>query len=204
VTVTIFQRIVTGRMVEAAVRDHCQRWSPDYVAEVSEQSGRDRCDLPTFRSYLPALDLDKFEEDQVPACVIVAPGTMRPPAKRGHLWYVTWQLSIGCVVSGQDRDNTFELVPLYAAAVRALMVQHPSLGVDWVDGVSWLGERYDELDTDDSRTIAAASVTFAIDVPSAVDSRGGPAAPSADPCEAPGEWGTVQDHGTTTESRDGT
>lgn len=200
---SVFQTIITGRHVEAAVRDHCQRWSPDYVAEVSEQSGRDRCDLPAFRSYLPALDLDKFEEDQVPACVIVAPGTLRQPERRGTLYYVTWQLSIGCIVSGRDRDNTFELVPLYAAAVRALMVQHQTLGVDWVDGVTWLGERYDELGTDDSRTIAAASVTFGITVPSAVDSRGGPAKPSADPCAPPGEWGTVQDHGTTTESRDG-
>lgn len=193
-----FGRIITGADVEAAAREHIRRWSPDYLAEVGDQNGRGRIALPGFRSYVPAVDLDRFAEDQVPACVIVAPGTLREPEKRRGAWYMTWTLSVGCVVSGRDRDSTFALLPLYAAAVRALMVQRPAMGVDFVDGVSLLGERYDELDTDDARTLAAGSVTFGIDVPSAVDSRGGITEPSVTPATAPGDWGLVDTVGITT------
>jgi hypothetical protein len=210
----VFQPIITGADVEVAVRDHIRRWARDYLGEIAFRSGRARGALPVFRSYLPALDLDKFTEDQVPACVIASPGTLVQPVKRRGTYYTTWQVGVGCVVSGQDRDNTFALLPLYAAAVRACMVQHPALGVDFIDGVTWLGERYDELDTNDLRTLAAGSVTFGIDVPSAVDSRGGPTAPSVVPTGGPpvpageqpppadpGEWGTVQEVIITTTSK---
>lgn len=208
---SVFRPIVTGGMVERAVRDTVKRWSRDYLAEVGFQNGRGRGALPNFRSYVPALDLEKFTEDQVPSCVIVAPGTLSEPVKHRSAYYATWQVGVGCVVSGQDRDNTFELLPLYAAAVRAILIQNPALGVDFVDGVSWLGERYDELSTNDLRTLAAGSVTFGITVPSAVDSRGGPAAPSVVPPSVPGvetpppadpgEWGTVRNPEATTTSK---
>lgn len=189
---TIYQPIITGHDLEAAARDHLMLWSPDYLAEVGFQSGRARGDLAAFRSFLPALDLDKFAEDQVPSCVIVAPGLAEQPVKHGTKYRVRWQIGVGCVVSGQDRDNTFELTQLYAAAVRAAMIQHPSLGTDYIEGVVWLGERYDELGHDDARTLMAGSVTFGVDVPAAVDSRGGRPVPSGDPTAPVPAWGTVQ------------
>lgn len=195
---TVYQQIITGHHVERAVRDTVRLWTPDYLAEVAEQNGRARGDLPTFRSFLPALDLDRFSEDQIPSCVIVSPGTFEKPRRRATAWDVRWAVNVGCVVSGQDRDNTFELTQLYAAAVRAALVQHPSLGVDWTDGIEWLGERYDELDSDDVRTLMAGSVSFSVGAASAVDSRGGTTVPSIDPAEPADEWSTVEHVSVTT------
>lgn len=191
---SVYGVIVTGHHVEKIMREHIQRWSLDYLAEVAEQSGtRSRGDLPGFRSYLPAIDLDKFDEDQVPSCVIVAPGIAERPIKDGNgNWRVRWAVGVGCVVSGQDRDNTFELTQLYAAAVRACVLQHQSLGSELIAGVDWMGEVYDELDDDDARTLAAGQVQFGVDVYTAVDSRGGTAEPVTDPTAPAADWGTVE------------
>ena len=176
----VFGPVVTGADVRSAARATIQLWSPDYLAEISERSGRERGALPRFRSYVSALDLDKFDEDQVPACVIVAPGLISQPRKHGAQWEASWALSVGCVVSGQNRENTFELTELYAAAIRTMVLQHPSLsGV--ASGIDWLGERYDELTTDDLRTIAAGIVQFSVTVETVADRTFGLQEPTIDP-----------------------
>lgn len=196
-----FGRIITGADIEAAVRDTLKRWTPDYLAEVAEQNGRDRGVLAPFRSYMPALDMDALDTEQIPACIIVAPGTLDRPTRHGNTWRVRWEVNVAAVVSGQNYENTFVLGQLYGAAVRAVLLQNQSLGEEWSDGVTWTGERYDDLGAASDRTLVAASVSFGVDVPAAVDSRGGIAAPTAAPAEPVPGWGTVQTVTTTTEYR---
>lgn len=189
---SIFGPIVTGQHVRAAVEATIKLWAPDYLAEVGERSGRERCDLPGFRSYVSAVDLDRFAEDQLPSCCIVAPGLASAPEKRGQngAYMAEWSVGVGAVVMGPDRETTYELVELYAAAIRALILHHPSLG-EFAAGVRWVDERYDDLPFEDSRTIAAGVVQFNVGVETAVDSYG-PTVPSEDPCDEPGDWATVQ------------
>jgi hypothetical protein len=188
---TIFGSIITGSDVEAAVRTTVQRWQGDYLAEIAEQHGRARGDLPRFRSFLTTLDLDKFSEDQTPACLVVAPGTVELPEKWSEKYLARWAVGVGCVVSGQDEANTYELISLYAAAVRAMIVQHKSLG-GFAENTVWASERYDELATSDLRTIAAGTVQFYVDVKDVVDTTLGPTTPSVDSTVPPGNWPTAQ------------
>lgn len=188
---TVFGPIVTGADVRVAVRETVRLWSRDYLSEIARHSGRATGDLPSFRTYASALDMEKFAEDQLPACIIVAPGLLDAPERKSKQYRAQWGVGVGVVVSGQDRDNTFELCELYTAAVRALIVQHPSLG-DFAEGVSWVGERYDELGTDDLRTIAAGTVQLSVDVANVVDPTTGLTAPQ-DPTGDPGDWGVVQE-----------
>lgn len=198
----VYGSIVTGKDVREAVRDTIKLWIRDYLGEVARNSGRGSNDLLPFRSYSATFEMDKFEEDALPACVIVAPGLMETPQKRSKEIRARWGVGVGVVVSGQSRENTFELCELYAAATRALLLHNPSLG-KFAQGVDWIDERYDELGSEDLRTIAAGTVQFGIDVHSAVELNQGPRTPTAPPAEVedPGEWGTVQSHHIETNQR---
>lgn len=167
-----YPRIITGRDVRLAVQDTLRRGVRTFLDEVGSDTGRIAGALPVFRSYVSSFDTDKFEEDQVPACVIVAPGLIGSPTHRGSGQHeATWSVAVASVVSGQDRENTFELVELYAAATRAVLIHERSLGGVAVS-TDWLNERYDELDFDDVRTIAAGIVQFAVTVETAIDDHG--------------------------------
>lgn len=188
---SIFGPVVTGQdVVEAAVAT-IKRWSPDYLAEIAAHSGRARGDLPAFRSYVPMIDLNKFSEDQVPACIVIAPGTIETPVKRSKQVQARWGLGIGCVVSGQNDANSYELATLYVAAVRMMMLQQKSLG-GFAEGVNWISERYDALPDIDMRSFTAGVLQFGVDVNNTVDPTQGPRQPSVDVTVAPGVWPVVQ------------
>lgn len=192
----VFGPIVTGRAVRRAMIDHLKLWSPTYLAEVARVEGYDPAALPLFRSWVSALDLPegKFEEHQMPSCVVVAPGILTEPRKQGGLYITRWAVSVGCVVSGQDREGTFNLSELYAAAVRAAVVQNSSLG-GFATATDWLGERYDEVPNVMLRTLAAGSVQFSVEVQGAVMPGEGPGEPLVDPILDPGPRATFADVG---------
>lgn len=196
----IFGSIVTGRAVRQAMRTHLQSWFPTYIAELARIEGKDPASMPLFRSWVSALDLPegKYEEHQMPSCVIVAPGLLREPERRGGDVIATWAVSVGCVVSGQDRENTFDLAEMYAAAVRAAVVQHPSLG-GFATATDWLGERYDDIPNDMLRTLAAGSVQFAVQAYQAITPSDGPSEPLLDPIPDPGPRATFVSVDATTE-----
>lgn len=187
----IFGPIVSGTKVRHAMRSHLQLWFPTYLAEVARLEGLDPSKLPNFKSWVSALDLPggKYAENQMPSCVIVAPGLATEPERLGGSHVATWALSVGCVVSGQDREGTFKLAEMYAAAVRASVVQNSSLG-GFATATDWLGERYDEVPNEMLRTLAAGSVQFAVEVQRTIDPMGGPDEPLADPIPDPGSRAT--------------
>lgn len=196
----IFGPIVTGKQVRIAMRSHLKKWIPTYLAEVGRGDGRLGAALPVPRSYVSALDLvdGKFTEDQMPSCVIVAPGMIEEPMRRGGLYICVWAVSVGFVVGGQDRENTFDLSELYAAAGRSAVLQHPSLG-GFATATDWIGERYDDIPNEMQRTLAAGTVQFGVEVQGALMPGEGPDQPLADPVTDPGPRATFDVAGSTTE-----
>lgn len=190
---TVFGTIITATYVRRAMRDTIQRWIPDYLAEIADQYDKERGALPTFRSYISRPVVDRFPEDQLPCCVIVAPGTLDEPDKRPDAYDAAWALGVAAVIGGRTVEESFELAELYAGAIRTLVVHHPSLG-GVVDSTRWAGERYDEyIDPVDARTQASCTLQFNVAVNNVVDlASGGPAAPSEDVTAPPDDVGTVQ------------
>lgn len=170
----VFGPIITGKDVREAVVVMIKRWEPTYRALINDRYDKA---LPAFRSYVAAVDLDKMVEDQVPSCVVVAPGLMDVPERHARDGYVArWAVGVGVVVSGLSRENTLELAELYAAIVRSIILQqYDESGI--INATYWVGERYDELDTTNARTLAAGVVQFGMDVESVVNPIFGPATP---------------------------
>lgn len=184
---SIYGEIITGKEVRQALEDTIKMWIPEYLAEVGAKYGFDRGDLPVFATYEPMIQWDKFDEDQIPLCLIIAPGTLDQPQVRDGKLRVRWGAGIGCVVSGQDRDNTWLLAEIYTAAVRTLLLQHPSLG-GFSEGIVYISERFDTLPADTARTLGAGSLQVGVDVAAMVDMRAGPSSPAPDPTVPPGDW----------------
>lgn len=188
----MFGPLVTGTDVRKAVQSTVKAWIRDYLGEVARASGRASEDLKPFRSYVSSIDLDKWEGEQYPSCVTVAPGLLEAPEMSRQTYSARWGVGVAAVVVGQNRDNTFELTELYTAALRSLLVQHQSLG-GFAEELEWLGERYDELQSTDLRTIGAGTVQLSVGVTSAQSRYGGPSHPTvpADPVTDPGDVPTV-------------
>lgn len=190
----IFGQIITGDDVRNAVKATVQKWIPTYLAVIARKTGRTGGDLKAYRSYPTLFDIHKYAEDIMPACVLVAPGLLTTPKREKGGYRATWGVGLGCVVSGKDRDNTYQLATLYTAATRSLIMQHSSLG-DFADGVNWISERYDNLDSSDARTIAAGVIQLGVDVTSVLDPTAGPTHPIVDAVDLPtpvDAWPTAQ------------
>lgn len=178
-------RVVTATDVQNAVKTlfAARVGGPDgptltqfYLTEIGVQSDpANPRELPDFRSITTANDTDsgKWLEDQLPAAIVICPGMAEKPRKHGKDWSARWALGIGAVVSAGTRSDTEDLVRLYTGAMRALILQHGSLG-GFSNGVELQDERYNELPSEDSRTIAGGQVLFVVDVDHVVDSQGGP------------------------------
>lgn len=191
---TIFGSIFTAALLEDAAIEHLKAWMPTYLAEMERQNGLDPESLPMIRSYTTLNEFDAWEEEQTPAIVVVSPGTIGEPLKEGGgLYRANWALGIGCIVSARDRVSTNRVAKLYGGAIRAAIMQHESMG-GVAEGAEWSSERYDDVPSEASRTLAAAQLLFEVEVRSVLDGSAGPAEPLDDPYTAPADWGEVQTH----------
>jgi hypothetical protein len=191
--VSIYGPILTPGDLYDAAKATLLAWMPAHLAEVGKQHGRVRSDLPMIRSWTRSTSrFDAFVEEQLPACVIVIPDIIGQPRQEGDgSWTVEWAVGVGFIISGQDQDNTTDLIGLYTAAGRSAILQHRSLG-GFAEKTRWIDESYNQrFAFEDSRTIGGGYVGLGVTVRSVVNSAAGPIEPPADPTIDPGEWGDV-------------
>lgn len=159
-----FGPIVTGGDVETWVRDLLRTWFSTYLAEVERQHGYSGHDLPRPRGYAIGPSWDKWPEDQIPGVLVSSRGVPAPPQKDGEGYYrARWLIEPGVLCSARTQDETHALAMLYGAALRWLVTHRPSLG-GHAEASDWLGESYDDLGYDDTRSLYAVRETFAVEV----------------------------------------
>jgi hypothetical protein len=189
----LFGPIVTGHDVEEAVRDHLKEWSVTYLAEMERLTGRDPETLPKVRSWTiePDEPATKWPEDQFPAVVVVSPGLVEQPYVEGDgTVYATWTIGLAALTSARTEQATRELAKVYAAHLRAIMLQRPSIG-GFASDTHWLDEDYNILPTDTRRSLAAGYLVFNVTAAQVLNVYGGPTEPPDEPYEDPADWPTV-------------
>lgn len=184
-----FGLIISAPIVREAVEAFIKPWVPAYLHEVARQMGRDTVP-PTIRSWVPATEIESFPSDQLPLGIVLVPGLAETPVKKSTGYNTSWVLNVAVVVNGQDRPGVLALAGLYAAAIRALLIQHPSMGGLAV-GYTWLDERYEELSPDGERTMAACQVIGVLHVDRVVQVDRGPLVVPPDPALRPDDWPTA-------------
>jgi hypothetical protein len=184
-------------MVRDAVQAHIDYWLPTYLNGVAIAAGEDG-PFPAFNSYVTSPSgMEKFAEDQLPACIIKVPATVGIE-KHGSKYRITWAVGVAAVVSSSEgRERTLRLAELYGMAVTACIMQKQGLnaGTDtpFASGVQW-----EHMETQDveppggTRTIAGCVLAFGVDVDSVLDVSQGPLQPIVPPDVATG-WTIVTD-----------
>lgn len=169
--------IIEGAQVEQAVIDTLRLWFPTYLAEFERRHSFAAGSLPLPRSYTTRNEFDKWEDEQIPAVIVVSPGLNGRPTRQGDGSYLaSWIVGVGIVVVGVDPGNSNMLAKLYAACARLIMIQQRSLG-GFARGVSWLDESYDDVPSEATRTLVAGQVIFSVEVSEVLDSFRGPVEP---------------------------
>jgi hypothetical protein len=171
---SIFGPIISGADVEAWCIDLFRNWFGTYLSEIERQAGFEAGALQRPRSYTVAPSLDKWPEDQLPAVLVISVGTSEPPLREGGGSYrARFDVGAGCVCSSRTQAETRRAAMLYAAALRLLLIQRPSLD-GHASGTVWTSESYDELDFDDGRTLGAGVVAFTVEVHEVALANAGP------------------------------
>ena len=181
-TETIFGRIVTGHDVEQWALAVLHKWSSTYLAEVERQHGYEAGHLQRFRGWAIGPTFDKWPEDQVPGVLVVSAGTAGRPVKDADKSYRTrWQLQVGCLASARTQKLSHEHAHMYTTACRVALLQKQSLE-GWAAGTDWLGDRYDPLAYDDTRSLYAGYADLTVEVRDVATVTAGPTEPD-DPLE---------------------
>jgi hypothetical protein len=171
------------------------RWMDSYLSELERATGRDVGSIERPRSWSRKNSFDKWPDDNLPMIIIICSNLAARPTKTGSGRYrAPWAVGIAVVVSSQDEESTRNLAGLYAAAIRAIMIQHQSLdgSIEGTRGVEWLDERYGELPSEEARTVAAARLVFSVDFDDVVTHGAGPVGPPPDQ-DPVADWPEITD-----------
>lgn len=178
---SVYGDIFDKTALEAAATSTLQTWLPSYLGEVERKRGLTPGWMARPRTWTTRNDFDKWPEETLPCMLLVSPGLAAEPLKDGNGRYRSvWFLGIAVIVQARNKNDVELMCGLYTAAIRAAVVQHPSLG-GVAEGVDWVNERYDDLPSTKGRTLAAGQVIFEVEVADVVSAHDGPAAPDPDP-----------------------
>jgi len=199
---SIFGPLVSAVDIELAVAGVLQRWIDTYLLKAERHHGLEDRFLVRPRSIRISSEADKLPEDQLPALLVMSPGTVEDaPVMNGESDYTAvWELSISGVVAARGTPNGYSLAMqyarLWAMAIRGVVVQQQDeRGVfAWWD---WQRERYDLIDADGERTIAAGRVSVQVQTYQTIRRWAGPIEPAVPPAPPgdPGpdpEWPVVE------------
>lgn len=190
-TDNMFGPLVGAGDVQDAVEATVRLWLPSYLAEVARRDGREAGALPAFLSYTRLLDIEDLPQaSQIPACVIVCPGTGDIVRHGTGRHDAEFAVGVGAVVAADTRDHAERLAKLYTLALRALLVQHPTLG-NFASGVWWEGDSYSPLPVSD-RILHGGSIQVTVAVEGVLDDSWRATVPPEDATADPGPWPTVE------------
>ncbi len=177
-TVALFGEIVWGGLVEQTLLSTLQDFESNYLREMEAQAGLDPNTLDPIYSYNIASEFDRWPEEGLPSVTIVSPGTVNDPARQGSgEVQATWEFTIHVSVVADEEAEARRNGQLYIAAIRAIIMQHRSLG-DEMAATAWSEERYTTIEAEDRRSLFGASASFNITREQVLDTSKGPRVPT--------------------------
>lgn len=169
--------VVSAFEVEYALAATVRRWMPAYLAEAAKQRGLSDA-LPSLRAIVTSTDSDRFSEEQLPALIVSCLRTEeRPDVRATGMYSARWRVDCQVVCSARGNRQARRLAQIYAATIRALLIQRAAqeeTGVQMLSGPDWRGESYRSRRAQDERTIAEATVELLVHVAAVTWRFGGP------------------------------
>lgn len=168
-----FGQIVIASQVEHAVRDVLQKYFPAYLREVERIMEWEREPLPAPRNYIGRNSFQAQPGEELPKVVVISPGLLQRPTHpdADGFYNAVWHVGVGVATAAQTEDEADDMIKMYGAAARAILVQHQDLEhPNMVSAVYWLDENYDDLPglTGQLAVYKSAGEFFGVEVPQAV------------------------------------
>lgn len=159
-------------MVERAVVDFLQgadaltggSWLSTAIGEIERAEGLPPNSVQRPRGVVTSSDFEKWPEDQLPVILVISPGLVRPPERKGRGGLtLTWGVGLAGLVGDTTPESSRRLGQVYAAAISLAINTHKSLG-GFASHTEQLDERYDDIDFGDGRTLGAGRCVFEVSV----------------------------------------
>ena len=162
-----------GHSVQEAMYRTLEKWLPTYIYEFNRQLGSQVLVVPKRYTKMP--DNRTLTRGIECALLVATNSTSGPPERQGDGSYNTvWEAEVSAYVFGSgDFLQTQAITYAYAAAVRAAVVQHKSLG-DFASTSHWTHEEYKYGEHSSTRYTGLAKVVFDVVVFGAVNDLLGP------------------------------
>lgn len=177
---SLFGDILDANQIEEACLEHAKEWGATYLDEVAQQrdhpKGRGAYRAP--RTHTTVNDFDKWPEDKLPCLLLISPGTVEQPVRRGGGAYSgAWYIAVAIIVSARNQESTRRLAMRYGAAYRALFLQRADFDGRLGGRMSvreWVSEDYDDLPMEEERNLAVAKLIFTVNVDGVTNAFAGP------------------------------
>jgi hypothetical protein len=184
---TRFGTFVSADQIEDDLTAFLQKWLATYLGQVAEQNGlaRDKYPGPRYWTTTPILTNDTVAQVRYPAILIVSPGLVSQPVKRGGAYEATYQVGTCVLVSTKTEGSAARTARRYSRAVAAAVLQKQGLETDYVEGVEWVDERFTEFLNASQESVASATMIFNITVNGALDVNAGVSPQYPDPLPEP-------------------
>ena len=176
----VYGPLYGGHSIQEAYYATIQKWLPSYIFDINRKLGSDVLQVPDEYRYRP--DYRTLPRTAVCAVLVVVPGTTGTPDRQGDgRLRTTWEAQVSAFVFGtKDWQQTQALTHAYAAAIRACIVQHPSLD-GFAETTTWHNERYAEGEHSSTRTTGLAIIDFETTLENTMNVFDGPPDPSVYP-----------------------
>lgn len=173
-----YGQIVTGRTVRRQALEVLKLWLPGALAEIVRQEDYDGR-VPPVRTWNVFANATAARDDQLPAIGVSSDGLLTAPFRKArNLYDADWGITGRVVLRGQTFEETSDLVGLYVAAMRTVLLQRQSLD-GLANGTTWIGESYDysEVAGSATRTLGGGFVEIAVPIDNVIDADAGPDTP---------------------------
>lgn len=153
---------------------------PPYLAATAVAAGKPAGYLPGIKTWSVVSEHDRFPEEGLPCVIIGAPGITGEPTKDGEgNWTAIWAFEVSVTATGRDAREARRRAQLFAAAVRACLLQTKISAPNFKASVlAWLDEAYTDVPTTKRRSILATSNVFSVEVEDVVNEYGRPGDPN--------------------------
>lgn len=186
---TRFGPIISADRLEDDLTIFLQKWIETYLAEVAIAHGDTRTDYPKpkYWTTTPILTVDAVTQIRYPAALVVSPGLVSKPIRRGDGTYEgTYQVGVCVLTSVNTELGSSKSARRYGAAIHAAVMQRPSLDTTYIEGVEWADERFTDFLNANQDTVASATEIFNITVKGLFNALKGPGV--ADPLPEPATY----------------
>jgi hypothetical protein len=179
---SIFGPLLSTWNVDQAVLATLSLWWDEYLAEVERQNnvpGKTIPRPPSEESFRRALDFEYYEEDDLPAVIVVSKPSGDPEVNASVGYTQRYEVQVGCVCEGEDEQAAQMRAAFYGAASQ-LLVQQSELG-GFAQRTRMITAPELDMPDDEDRWLCRSIATFHVWVAQIVVAEAGPITPPGTP-----------------------